>query len=138
MILLFPIEGSGFGMEEMAVITQLNNMPDGVLGFEGQGKFTAADYETVLIPVIEKGLAEGRSKLLFVMPDGFKGMELGAMRDDLVFGVKHYFDFRKFAFVTDDPTLTTLTHAFSFMIPAEMRVFKLAERDAAVAWLAAA
>lgn len=120
------------------MITQLIDLPEGVIGFEARGKFTTADYEKVLIPSIEAGLRENRARLLFVMPEGFHGMELGAMRDDLTFGIKHYFDFKKFAFVTDDAAMTTLTHAFAFMIPAETRVFKLADRDAAARWLAEA
>lgn len=118
------------------MIKQLSNMPDAVLGFEATGKLTAADYETVLIPTIEAGMKEGRRRLIFVMPEGFEGMELGAMRDDFTFGLRHYFDFEKFAFVTDDKTMTTLTHAFSFMIPAETRVFGQSDLSEALRWIA--
>lgn len=116
---------------------QLTDLPKGILGFEAHGKITAADYETVLIPAMEKALKDGPVKLLFVMPEGFRGMEFGAMRDDAAFGLKHYFDFKKFAFVTDDQTMAALAHTFAFMIPAETRVFATGEREAAVNWLQA-
>lgn len=113
----------------------LTDLPPGIVGFESNGKITAADYETVLIPRLEEALKNGPVKLLFVMPEGFHGMEFGAMRDDAVFGIKHYFDFKKFAFVTDDGTMAALAHTFAFMIPAETRVFNLSARDEAVRWL---
>ncbi|HWU64546.1 MAG TPA: STAS/SEC14 domain-containing protein [Ensifer sp.] len=116
---------------------QLTDLPPGVLGFEARGKFTAEDYETVLIPGMDEAVKNGPVRLLFVMPEGFQGMEFAAMRDDLMFGLKHFRDFTKFAFVTDDEAMATLTRSFAIMIPAETRVFSLAERDQAVSWLQA-
>ena len=119
------------------MFTQLTDLPAGILGFEARGKFTAADYETVLMPTMEAAVKAGPVNLLFIMPDGFHGMEIGAMRDDLMFGLKHFRDFRKFAFVTDDEALAALTRNFAFMIPADTQVFALADRDRAVSWLQA-
>ena len=116
---------------------QLTDLPAGLLGFEARGKFTAEDYETVLMPAMEAAARKGPVRLLFVMPEGFHGMEMGAMRDDLLFGLKHFRDFQKFAFVTDDETLASLTRNFAFMSPAETRVFSVTERDQAVGWLRA-
>lgn len=116
---------------------QLTDLPADILGFEARGKFTAADYEAVLMPAMDAAVKNGPVNLLFVMPDGFHGMEMGAMRDDLMFGLKHFRDFKKFAFVTDDETMAALTRNFAFMIPAETRVFSVAERDQAVMWLQA-
>lgn len=117
------------------MFTQLTDLPADVLGFEARGKFTAQDYEAVLMPAMDAAVKKGPVRLLFVMPEGFHGMEIGAMRDDLLFGLKQFRDFRKFAFVTDDETMASLTRNFAFMIPAETRVFSLAERDQAVNWL---
>lgn len=119
------------------MFTHLKDLPADILGFEARGKFTAADYEAVLMPAMEAAVKSGPVRLLFVMPEGFHGMEIGAMRDDLMFGLKHFRDFKKFAFVTDDETLAALTRNFAFMIPAETQVFALAERDQAVSWLQA-
>ncbi|SOC84736.1 SpoIIAA-like [Ensifer adhaerens] len=119
------------------MFTQLMDLPAGILGFEARGKFTAADYEAVLMPAMEAAVKIGPVRLLFVMPEGFHGMEMGAMRDDLMFGFKHFRDFEKFAFVTDDEALAALTRNFAFMIPVETQVFALAERDRAVNWLQA-
>ena len=119
------------------MFTQLTDLPADILGFEARGKFTAADYEAVLMPAMEAAVKRGPVRLLFVMPEGFHGMEIGALRDDLMFGLKHFRDFKKFAFVTDDETLAALTRNFAFMIPAETRVFSVAEREQAVSWLQA-
>ncbi|MCD2180116.1 STAS/SEC14 domain-containing protein [Rhizobium sp. C1] len=119
------------------MFTLLTDLPSAVLGFEARGKFTAADYETVLMPAMDAAIKNGPVNLLFVLPEGFHGMELKALRDDLAFGLKHFHDFRKFAFVTDDEAMAALTRNFAFMIPAEMQVFAMAERDRAVSWLQA-
>ena len=119
------------------MFTQMTDLPADILGFEARGKLKAADYEAVLMPAMEAAVKNGPVRLLFVMPEGFHGMEIGAMRDDLMFGLKHFRDFKKFAFVTDDETLAALTRNFAFMIPAETQVFSLAERDQAVSWLEA-
>ena len=119
------------------MFTQLTDPPAGILGVEARGKFTAADYEAVLMPAMEAAIQIGPVRLLFVMPEGFHGMEIGAMRDDLLFGLKHFRDFKKFAFVTDDEALAALTRNFAFMIPADTQVFALADRDRAVSWLQA-
>lgn len=115
---------------------KIENLPDGILGFETHGKITANDYETVLIPAFEEALKAGPVKLLFVMPDGFEGYEVGAAWDDAVFGIKHFFDFRKFALVTDSKAMATLVNAFSIMIPAEVKVFEMKDRSSAELWLA--
>ncbi len=119
------------------MFTQLTDLPPSILGFEARGKFTAEDYETVLMPAMDAAVKDGPVNLLFVMPDGFQGMELGAMRDDLSFGLKHFRDFRKFAFVTDNEAMAALTRNFSVLIPAETQVFSLAKREEAVTWLQA-
>jgi hypothetical protein len=41
------------GPEVSAMIEVLEHMPDGVVGVEAVGEFTANDYETVVIPTFE-------------------------------------------------------------------------------------
>ncbi|MCD2174184.1 STAS/SEC14 domain-containing protein [Rhizobium sp. C4] len=119
------------------MFTHLTDLPPDILGFEACGKLTAADYETVLMPAMDAAVKSGPVRLFFVMPDGFHGMEMAAMLDDLAFGLKHFRDFKKFAFVTDNATMAGLTRNFAFVIPVETRVFSLAERNEAISWLQA-
>ena len=38
------------------MITQMTDLPDGVLGFEASGKVTGDDYSEVLVPAVEAAL----------------------------------------------------------------------------------
>ena len=120
------------------MITAIQNLPEGVVGFSAEGTVTDADYRKVLIPAVEDALRSGRRlRFLYVLGPGFAGYGAGAMLDDTLFGVKHYFDFEKIACVTDNLTYGTMVRSFGFLIPAEVRVFAADELDAAKAWLAA-
>jgi hypothetical protein len=47
------------------LITQLDALPDGVIGFEASGKIAAEDYRDVVMPAIEeaaKGARPGHSR----------------------------------------------------------------------------
>ncbi len=53
------------------------------------------------------------------------------MVDDTTFGFRHFFDFEKIAFVSDDPTFRSLVQAFGMMMPAEVRTFPVDDLDEA-------
>jgi len=113
------------------------DLPPGVIGYSAVGKISADDYSKVLIPEIEAKVAEGgKLRFLYVAGPEFEGYELGAMADDTTFGFRHFFDFEKIAFVSDNPAFRTLVQGFGMMMPAEVRVFAVAQLDKAKAWLA--
>ncbi len=114
------------------------DLPPGVIGYSAVGKVTADDYGKVLIPEIEAKIAEGgKLRFLYVAGPEFEGFEMGAMVDDAAFGFRHFFDFEKIAFVSDDPTFRALVHGFGMMMPAEVKSYAVKDIAAAKAWLAA-
>ena len=119
------------------MITELKDMPGAVLGFSLEGTVSAEDYNEVLIPAIKQAL-EGGHKLRLLMFAGpeFKGYSPGAMWDDAAFGIKHFFDFSRIAFVTDNEPYAAMVRTAGFLIPAMVNVFAVSELDAAKAWLA--
>jgi len=118
------------------VITELTDLPDGVIGFEAAGKLHAEEYRDVLLPAIERAAGAGAIRIVLVIRS-FDGMTGGALWQDLKMGVGHFRAWRRIALVTDIGWLTQVSGLFGWMTPGELRDFPLAERAEAVAWAAA-
>jgi hypothetical protein len=110
-------------------------LPDGVVGFEAVGQIGASDYEDVLMPALAKGAAGGGIRLVFVLGDRFTGYSPGAMKEDasLLGQAKAW---KRAAVVSDLGWVAHLSTAFGWMVPGKFKHFGLAERDAAIRWVA--
>jgi len=114
------------------------DLPKGVIGYSAVGRISADDYTKVLIPEIEAKVAEGgKLRFLFLAGPEFEGYEIGATVDDTTFGMRHFFDFEKVAFVSDNAGYRALVQGVGVMMPAAVRSFSIDEMDEAKAWLAA-
>ncbi len=118
------------------MIELIRDLPDDVLGIEARGEVTGEDYEQVLIPAVERHL-ERRSKirLLYVLGSEFGGYSAAAIWDDAKIGMEHPFSWERIAVVTDDDGYRRLVRGFGFMVPGKVKVFDVAELDAARAWI---
>jgi len=118
------------------MIETIEGLPDGVIGFEAAGEVSADDYRDVLVPAIEAALRGGeRLSLLYVLGERFDGMSAGAMWQDTKLGLEHPRSWQRLAIVTDVEWIGHAIKAFAWTIPAEVRVFALADRGEAEAWL---
>lgn len=63
------------------MLTELEDLPEGVVGFETSGKIRAEDYRDVVLPVLERAAAAD-VRFVVVMAD-FDGMSGGAVWEDL-------------------------------------------------------
>jgi hypothetical protein len=117
------------------VIKELGDMPPGVIGFEAAGKLKAEDYRDVVLPALELAAASGEVRFVIVMDD-FDGMSGGALWQDLKLGIEHLRAWKRIALVTDIEWMHRLTDLFGWMSPGETKTFPIAERDAAIAWVA--
>jgi len=118
------------------MIKQIEGLPAGTLGFRASGQVTAADYERVLVPDVEAAFALNRKlRLLYLVDADFTGFDPGAMWDDAKLGMRHLSGWDRVALVTDVPWLRMTATAMGFVIPAEFRLFGLAELAAAKAWI---
>ena len=118
------------------MIKELADLPPGVVGFEVGGTLRAEDYRDVVLPALERAAAAGEVRFVVVIPE-FRGMAPGAVWQDLKVGVEHFRAWKRIALVTDLDWMTQMTALFGWMTPGEVRTFRLAQRDEAIAWAAA-
>jgi hypothetical protein len=118
------------------MIEALSGFPPTVLAFACKGHVTKQDYESVLVPAVERSLAQHKKVRLYYQIDpGFSGIEPGAMWDDFKVGMEHLFRWDRLAVVTDVEWIRYTFKTFSFVIPCVARVFRLEEAAEARAWI---
>lgn len=114
----------------------MSNLPDNVLGFSAEGQITGTDYETVLIPAVEKKLKSNKKiNLLYHLGNNFMGFDLNAMLDDAKIGMKHLSSWGKIALVSDHNMINTFAKFFGYLLPCEIRIFSDAELESAKEWI---
>jgi hypothetical protein len=114
-------------------------MPAGVLGFEAVDDVEKEDYENVIVPVIDKAIAEhGKVRLVYLLGPEFDDYEGGAVWEDLKLGAKHPTSFERIAVVTDARWAGPAVRIFSVLWPGQARVFPLADLEPAKRWAAEA
>ncbi len=119
------------------MIEPLEGMPPGVIGLRATGKVSAEDYKNVLAPTLERALADGgKVRLVYELGADYEGFEAGGVWQDLRLGASHFNSFERMALVTDVEWIRHAANAFGFLMPGEMKIFALAEREAATAWAA--
>ena len=119
------------------MIRLLSDMPAGVLGFEAVDDVEKEDYEDVIVPVINKAIAEhGKVRLVYVLGPEFDDYEGGAVWEDLKLGVRHPASFERIAIVTNARWAGPAIKIFSVLWPGQARVFQLSELESAKRWAA--
>jgi len=118
------------------MIEALKGFPANVLAFGCKGHVTKSDYETVLIPAVEKALQRpGKVRLYYQIDPDFSGIDPGAIWDDFKTGVEHLLRWERIAVVTDVDWIRHTFQAFSFVIPGTAKVFHLNEEARARKWI---
>ena len=118
------------------MIEALAGFPPKVLAFACKGHVTKDDYETVLIPAVEKALKQpGKIRLYYRTDPDFSGIAPGAMWDDFKVGMEHLFRWERIAVVTDVDWIRYTFRAFSFVIPGMAKVFRIDEEVKAREWI---
>src|SRR6516162_8587713 len=117
------------------MITRLDELPEGVIGFEASGKLAAEDYRDVVLPALEEAAKTGDIRFLMVMRD-FDGISGGALWHDLKVGVEHFRSWRRIALVTDIGWMTHATDLFGWMTPGQTKTFPLDQQEQAIVWVA--
>ena len=102
------------------MISQLDGLPPGVIGFESTGKIAAEDYRDVVKPVLEQAMKAGDVRFVIVIPD-FDGISGGALWQDLKMGVENLRGWKRIAVVTDIAWVKQLTDSFGWMTPGETK-----------------
>lgn len=120
------------------MIEPMKDLPDNVLGFVCHGEVTREDYEAVLIPAVEKVLADHDTvRLYYETAADFEGIEAAAVWEDMKVGMSHLRRWERFAVVTDVEWIRHAIGLFSFLMPGELRVFPSTEVAQAREWIVA-
>src|SRR5215472_1873787 len=113
---------SAAGVDRRVMLKELEDMPEGVIGFEASGKLAAEDYRDILLPVLERAAESGEVRFVIVITD-FDGMTPGAVWEDLKVGVQHLRAWKRIALVTDISWMGHMTAMFGWMTPGEVKYF---------------
>lgn len=119
------------------MIEVLADFPDNVIAFKCHGRVTKDDYDTVLIPDVEKRLTRHEKvRIYYEFAPDFDGIDPAAAWEDTKVGFSHFLHWDRIAVVGDVEWIRQATRFFGFMMPAEVRTFSLAEATKAREWIA--
>ena len=111
-------------------------LPDNVVAVAAHGTVAGDDYETVLIPALDRGLkTHEKVRLLYHLGSDFTGFTAAALWDDTKVGIRHLTAFEKIAVVTDVSWIVDAVKVFGFFIPCPVKVFGNDRLDDAKAWI---
>ncbi|BBZ73378.1 STAS/SEC14 domain-containing protein [Mycobacterium paraseoulense] len=111
-------------------------MPAGIQALEADGTVTAADYERVFAPLVDRARRTGtRLRLLYEFGPGFHRITPGALWADARLGWDYVRLLDGCAVVTDIGWVRAPSGAIGKWMPVPVRLYANAERDDAVAWL---
>ncbi|MGZ8803148.1 MAG: STAS/SEC14 domain-containing protein [Mycobacterium sp.] len=121
------------------MIDVLPDMPEGVTGIRVSGVLRGQDLHQFR-PAMEELLTAGEIRIVEVVSDDYEGFGPGGLVEDLKLGlgalIQHHSAFRRIAVVSDKDWVAHALHAFAWMVPGELGLFKLDELDQAKAWAA--
>jgi hypothetical protein len=119
------------------MIERISGLPEGTVGFRLRGLVRGEDYDTVLVPQLERAIEEhDRIKALLCFGEDFRGYELSAAWDDTLLGLRHWQGFERIAVVSDVGWLRTTIRAIAALLPCPTRLFHHGEETEARRWLA--
>jgi hypothetical protein len=117
------------------MIKILSESEGNLLVIEASGKLTTHDYESVLIPLIERLIRQyNRINVVIHLGSQFLGWEAGALWDDAKSGLKHRKEFSRVALVGASPLIENAAKMGSFLMDGELRTFDEASLGEAIKW----
>ena len=117
------------------MIERIEGLPAGIDGVRCNGKLTLADYERVVVPLLEDVQREHRRMRCLIEVDGFDGITPEAAFEDVRLGLRAVGSFDGCAVVSDLPWVGQVLRLVGFLMPYPLRVFPTDRREAAIAWL---
>ncbi|MCV7088792.1 STAS/SEC14 domain-containing protein [Mycobacterium interjectum] len=118
------------------MLKELTGMPPGIQALEAVGTVTAADYDRVFAPLVERARRTGgRMRLLYQFGPAFRRITPGALWADARLGVGYVRLLDGCAVVSDLGWIRAPSRSIGAWMPCPVRIFTDDERDDAVAWL---
>lgn len=120
------------------MIDLISDLPDNVVAIAASGQVSGADYEDVIIPLVENKISQyGTIRLLYHLGPQFKKFTTTALWDDTKVGFQHLKDFDRVAVVTDVAWIRTMIRVAGRTEAVEIRGFANEELDEAKSWISA-
>jgi SpoIIAA-like len=118
------------------MIKILEGFPDNVVATSATGHVTREDYDAVLIPHVEI-TAERHSRIrrYYEISKEFAGMEAGAIWEDFMIAAEYWMQLDRVAVLTDVAWIAREVNALRLLMPFQMHVYQLSERDRARIWI---
>lgn len=118
------------------MLKELTGMPAGIQALEAVGTVTAADYDRVFAPLVDRARRTGsRMRLLYQFGPGFRRITPAALWADTRLGVSYVRLLDGCAVVSDVGWIRAPARSIGAWMPCPTRVYADNERDDAVAWL---
>src|SRR5689334_14383300 len=117
------------------MIERIERLPDGIDGVRCTGKLTRADYDGVIVPLLDEVERSRRGFRCVVEIDGFEGITPDAAFEDLRLGWQAMEAFEGCAVLSDMAWVDPVLRFVGFLLPYPVRVFPTGRRAEAIAWL---
>ena len=118
------------------MLTIIEGLPDHVIGIRITDKLRAEDYETQLIPLVNEKLKHHHKLDLLCRVEGeWKGMEAGAVWQDLRLGLGRIGHWARMAIVSDIKWMENAIRLFRVFSPGELRHFGSGDYEGAKDWV---
>jgi hypothetical protein len=117
------------------MIERIDGLPAGIDGVRCGGKLTKADYDAVVLPLLEEVQREHRRLRCLVEVGTIDGIAPDAVFEDLKLGLRAMGSFDGCAVVSDFAWVGQVLQLVGFLMPYPVRVFPTDQRADAIAWL---
>lgn len=93
-------------------------------GITAKGKVTGADYESVIIPLVEEKIKmHPKISLFYHIGHEFTGMDTEALWEDTKVGLRHFKSWEKIAVVTDVDWIRWAINIFGVAMHGRVKMF---------------
>ncbi len=116
----------------------MTDAPPHTVGVRAVGKVDKEEYESILLPALEKAIKQyGELNFIMVLETDVGNFSAGAWLDDIKAGLKYFTKWNKIAIVIDQKPVQKITDFISALIPGEAKGFPVSDIELAKAWVAA-
>ncbi len=120
------------------MLQQMEGLPENVVAVSASGRVTGDDYESVLLPAVERARARNeRIRFLYRVGTGFVGFTAAALWDDATVGLRNRKSVERIAVVTDFSWVANAVKVFGIPVACPVKVFRNSDLAAAKAWVSA-
>lgn len=115
---------------------QVISAPDNVAAFRAMGTVTKDDYQSTIIPIVERLESQIKKiNFLLVVEDEIDNFTTTEWMEDALLRLKSIGKWDRAAIVSDSENILSFTNSFSYIVPGEFRGFKTAKFNEALNWV---